>query len=146
MFYNQTALLLLTSASILAVMYVVTSPYRLAKYTLASSVKILITASYVKAKASFCASAVNAPSFLDKHERKLAFALLKHGFVHCLGSDSHNMSERAPDFTAAKAVVKEAGLEDMWKRAEDIMEKILTNQPLEIERGKPIKKCLGIYR
>ena len=93
-----------------------------------------------------CLIQVNAPSFLDKRERKLAFALLKHGFVHCLGSDSHNMSERAPDFTAAKAVVKEAGLEDMWKRAEDIMEKILTNQPLEIERGKPIKKCLGIYR
>ena len=93
-----------------------------------------------------CLIQVNAPSFLDKRERKLAFALLKHGFVHCLGSDSHNMSERAPDFTAAQAVVKEAGLEDMWKRAEDIMEKILTNQPLEIERGKPIKKCLGIYR
>ena len=93
-----------------------------------------------------CLIQVNAPSFLNKREKKLAFALLKHGFVHCLGTDSHDMGVRAPDFTLAKAEVEKAGLLDAWKRAEGIMEDVLADRQVCVEQGKPIKKCLGIYR
>ena len=53
-----------------------------------------------------CLIQVNAPAFLNKREKKLAFALLKHGFVHCLGTDSHNMDNRSPDMLTAKTAVE----------------------------------------
>ena len=93
-----------------------------------------------------CLIQVNVPSFLDKREKRLAFALLKHGFVHCLGTDSHDMDGRAPKVTAAKAEVEKTGLLDAWMRAEKIMEDVLANREVCIEQGKTIKKCLGIYR
>jgi protein-tyrosine phosphatase len=93
-----------------------------------------------------CLIQVNAPSFLDKREKRLAFALLKHGFVHCLGTDSHDMDGRAPNVTVAKAEVENAGLLDAWTRAEKIMEDVLANKEVCIEPGKTIKKCLGTYR
>ena len=92
-----------------------------------------------------CLIQVNAPAFLDKREKKLAFTLLKRGFVHCLGTDSHNMSERAPNFTAAKEAVKKAGLEEMWLRAENTMKDVLADRQVCVERGKPIKKFFGFY-
>ena len=93
-----------------------------------------------------CLIQVNAPSFLNKRERKLAFALLKHGFVHCLGTDSHDMGVRAPDFTTAKEVVKKAGYLAEWERAEKITDDLFAGRQVCIECGKPIKKCFGFYR
>ena len=93
-----------------------------------------------------CLIQVNAPAFLDKREKKLAFALLKHGFVHCLGTDAHDVKDRAPDFTAAKNAVEQAGYSTMWQRAEDIMERVLADRQVCVEYGKPIKKFLGFYR
>jgi tyrosine-protein phosphatase YwqE len=92
-----------------------------------------------------CLIQVNAPSFLDRKEKKLAFALLKNGFVHCIGTDAHNMAERAPNITKAKEAVKNAGLEEMWQRAENIMEDVLADRQVCVEQGKPIKKCFGFY-
>ena len=93
-----------------------------------------------------CLIQVNAPSFLNKRERKLAFALLKHGFVHCLGTDSHDMGVRAPDFTTAKEVVEKAGYLAEWERAEKITDDLFAGRQVCIECGKPIKKCFGFYR
>ena len=92
-----------------------------------------------------CLIQVNAPSFLNRREKKFAFALLKNGFVHCIGTDAHNMEDRAPDFNAGKEVVKKAGLEAMWQRAENIMEDVLANRQVSVEPGKPIKKCFWFY-
>jgi protein-tyrosine phosphatase len=93
-----------------------------------------------------CLIQVNVHSFLDKREGKIAFALLKHGFVHCLGTDSHDMEGRSPDFTAAKAEVERRGLLDEWTRAEGTMEDVLANKQVSIEWCAPIKKVLWMYR
>ena len=93
-----------------------------------------------------CLIQVNTASFFNKHEKKLAFAMLKHGFVHCLGTDAHDMSMRAPDFTAAKAEVEKAGLLDAWTRAEEWMEDVLADRQVCVEYAKPIKKWFGMYR
>ena len=43
-----------------------------------------------------------------KEDKKFAFSLLKHGFVHCIGTDAHNMDNRAPDLLQAKETVEKA--------------------------------------
>ena len=93
-----------------------------------------------------CLIQVNASSFLDKREKKLAFALLKHGFVHCIGTDAHDMERRAPELNAAKTELEKAGLLDAWKRAEEIMQDVLADEQVAVEQGKPIKKFLWMYR
>lgn len=92
-----------------------------------------------------CLIQVNAPAFLDKREKKLAFAMLKRGFVHCIGSDAHDLEGRASDFPAAKAAVERAGYADAWKRAEEIMTDVLVNKPVHVDGGKPLKKVFGLY-
>jgi protein-tyrosine phosphatase len=93
-----------------------------------------------------CLIQVNAPAFLDKREKKLAFALLKHGFVHCLGTDAHDMDMRAPDMLTAKEVVEQAGYADAWQRAEDIMKDVIEGRQVRVECGLPVKKIFGMYR
>jgi tyrosine-protein phosphatase YwqE len=93
-----------------------------------------------------CLIQVNVGSFLDKRERKLAFAILKHGFVHCLGTDAHDLEHRNPDFMAAKLAVEKAGCQAAWENAEKIMHSILNNEEVIPEMGKPIKKLFGCYR
>jgi len=93
-----------------------------------------------------CLVQVNAPAFLERREKKLAFALLKHGFVHCIGTDAHDMDVRAPKYAAAKAAVEKAGYAAAWKRAEDIMEKVIAGEQVVPEVGTAVKKFLGTYR
>ena len=92
-----------------------------------------------------CLIQVNAPAFLDRHEKKLAFALLKHGFVHCIGSDAHDMQTRSPNMSTAKDAIIKAGYEEAWARAENIMEDVVCGKQVRVENGKPIKKVLGMY-
>jgi len=92
-----------------------------------------------------CLIQVNAPSFLDKREKRLAFALLKHGFVHCIGTDAHDMQMRAPDLLTAKNAVIKAGYETAWTRAMAIMRDVIEGRQVRVENGKPIKKCFGRY-
>lgn len=93
-----------------------------------------------------CLIQVNAPAFLDKREKKLAFALLKHGFVHCLGTDAHNMDSRPPELLSAKDAVEKAGYVAAWERAENIMKDVIEGRQVRVECGLPVKKFLGFYR
>ena len=92
-----------------------------------------------------CLIQVNASSFMDRREKKLAFALLKHGMVHCIGSDAHNMEGRAPNLTEAKETLEKAGYLSAWERAENIMKDVLAGRQVCVEIGKLIKKFLGSY-
>lgn len=91
-----------------------------------------------------CLIQVNATSFLSKQDRKIALALLKHGYMHCIGSDAHDMTQRAPDWTAQEFFHKEGYMEE-WKRAQEIMQKVVAGEQVCVETGKPIKKFLGKY-
>ena len=91
-----------------------------------------------------CLLQVNTGAFLDKKTKGFALAMLKHGLVHCLGTDTHNSEERAPDYEQAKRVVEEAGLQSEWAKAQLDMRKILDGE-LVIPAFTPVKKFLKWY-
>ena len=91
-----------------------------------------------------CLIQVNLSSFADKRAKKLAYAMLKHGYVHCLGTDTHDMGVRAPDWSVKEKLLSE-GYSSQWERAQSIMEKVVTGEHVRVELGKPIRKFFGKY-
>lgn len=91
-----------------------------------------------------CLVQVNTRAFLDKRTKRFAFALLKNGLVHCLGTDTHSPLMRAPDYAAAREAVEAAGYAKEWKRAQLHMRKLFDNESIRITY-KPVKKFLGLY-
>lgn len=91
-----------------------------------------------------CLIQINAHSFFDKRERKMALAMLKHGYMHCIGTDAHDMTQRSPDWSVQEFFYKE-GYTEAWKRAQEIMGKVVVGEQVCVERGKPIKTFLGKY-
>ena len=83
-------------------------------------------------------------SFSAKKNIKIALAILKHGYMHCIGTDAHDMTQRAPDWSAQEFFY-EAGYTEEWKRAQEIMRKVIAGEHVRVEAGKPIKKFLGKY-
>lgn len=92
-----------------------------------------------------CLLQVNAQSFLEKRERKLAFALVKHGLAHCVGSDTHDTEGRAPNFERAKKYLEKAGYSTWWESTQENMKTVLQGGHVRIECGKPIKKRFWKY-
>ncbi len=92
-----------------------------------------------------CLLQVNTYSFFDKREKKLAYALVKHGLAHCIGTDTHDMSMRAPNMERAKKRLQKAGYSTWWEGAQENMEKVLRGEQVRVERAKPIKKFFGKY-
>ena len=92
-----------------------------------------------------CLLQVNASAFEMKKEKSLAFALLKRGWIHCLGTDTHDMSTRKPDFSVAKSTMEEAGFGESWDRIQATMQAILRGEEIKPQADKPIKKFLGKY-
>ena len=92
-----------------------------------------------------CLLQVNTQAFLKKEDSAMAFALLEHGLVHCLGTDTHNMQERPPEYTAAKEAIEEAGLYDRFEKIQENMLALLEDKPITVEKAKPVKKFLGLY-
>lgn len=94
-----------------------------------------------------CLIQVNTSAFLNKREKSFAFALLKRGLVHCIGSDSHDTELRAPNWTEAKQAVETAGFAAEWENAQENMRRILNNEEVVFNLdAPPIKKFFGKYR
>jgi protein-tyrosine phosphatase len=55
---------------------------------------------------------VNAPFFADLRTRRSALKLLKNHSIHFLGSDCHNLTDRAPRLEEAEAVIRKKMGED----------------------------------
>lgn len=49
---------------------------------------------------------VNASFFIDSNTRRLALKMLKKGKIHLLGSDCHDLSDRAPNLGEALAIIQ----------------------------------------
>ena len=49
----------------------------------------------------------NAEFFLEKRTRRMALRMLRDGYIHVLGSDCHNLTDRAPEWTAALDIIRE---------------------------------------
>lgn len=92
-----------------------------------------------------CLLQVNTQAFLKKEDSAMAFALLEHGLVHCLGTDTHNMRERAPKYAAAKEAIEEAGFYDRFERIQENMLLLLEDKPIKTEKSKPVKKFFKLY-
>ncbi len=92
-----------------------------------------------------CLIQVNTGAFLEKHTRKLAFALLKHGLVHSFGTDAHNETDRAPDYERAKELVEKKGFGKEWNRVQTRMRQILSGERVE-NVCDPIKKIFWWYK
>lgn len=92
-----------------------------------------------------CLIQINTQAFLNKKDKKLAYALLKKGMVHCLGTDTHDLDSRAPIYTEAKNAVEKAGFEAEWSMIQENMQKILANEETIVSPPKPLKKFFGKY-
>ena len=92
-----------------------------------------------------CLIQVNASAFLDKRTKKFVFALLNHGLVHCLGTDTHDAEDRAPDYAQAKQALERAGFGQKFEQIQENMRCILENQALELPAHTRMKKILGWY-
>ena len=93
-----------------------------------------------------CLIQVNAQSFLDKKTKNFAFALVKHGLVHCIGSDSHDMDTRKPCLIAARAAFEQAGYIAEWEKIQENMKKVLANEEVDVSGYGMVKKFFGKYK
>lgn len=92
-----------------------------------------------------CLLQANTGAFCDPRTKGLAFALLKHGFVDCLGTDTHNMDDRPPDYLSAKKAIEAEGLAESFERIQENMRLLLDDKPVITERRAPVKKLFGVY-
>ncbi len=92
-----------------------------------------------------CLLQVNTRSFLEGRSKKLSYALLKHGLVHCIGTDCHDMDGRAPNYQEAKETLIKAGYSAEWKSIQDNMKKVIAGEQVCVEDKKPVKKFFGKY-
>ena len=91
-----------------------------------------------------CYIQISTSAFLRKSTKKFAFAALKRGLVHCLGTDTHNAENRAPDYAAAKRAVYDKGCGEQWEQAQKLMERILSGETPHVAYI-PLRKKWGFY-
>lgn len=93
-----------------------------------------------------CLLQVNASAFCDKDSSGFAFAALKHNLVHCLGSDCHNVTNRAPDLKRAEEAIAQAGYADRLEEIGRIMKCVTEDRSVKCAAATPVKKFFNRYR
>ena len=64
----------------------------------------------------------NADAFVYRHTRKLAFELLDSDLLHFLGTDCHNITDRAPNMDEARKAIEKKFSPRAWNNlTEDCM-------------------------
>jgi len=84
-------------------------------------------------------------AFLQKKLAPLAFAMLKKGLVHCLGTDTHNLEKRAPDYMQAKTVIYKRGYGKEFEKIQERMYLMLKNERVFVSEDKTVKKFFWTY-
>ena len=72
----------------------------------------------------------NAEFFIDSKMRKLALKLLKNNDINIIGSDCHNLTDRAPNISAAQQIILSAVGEECIKQVNQTENKILSKLKL----------------
>lgn len=93
-----------------------------------------------------CLLQANASAFGDKESRGFVFAALRHNLVHCVASDCHNTSDRAPDLQTAKKAIETAGYAEKWQEIEEIAKNIAADRPVKSGAPSRMKKFFKKYR
>lgn len=79
---------------------------------------------------SGCLIQINCDSLLDDRLYPLVRALLLHGQVHCIGSDTHNLSSRPPKYAdAVHKIISDFGT-DFSDALQNNMRNILADSPV----------------
>lgn len=91
-----------------------------------------------------CYVQLSTGAFLAKSTKKFAFTALKKGLVHCLGTDTHDADNRAPDYALAKQAVYKAGYGAQWERVQKCMQRILQGETPHVAYI-PMRRKWGIY-
>lgn len=90
-----------------------------------------------------CLLQVNTETFLNKETKNFAFAMLKKGLVHCLGTDMHGAEDRKCDYALAKAAI-EAEDAFAFECVQDIMQGVLNGETVRPEVGI-MRRFMGKY-
>lgn len=93
-----------------------------------------------------CLLQANTSAFLDKKSSGLVFAAMRHNLVHCIATDCHNMSDRAPDYMQALQSIKRAGLTKKLEKIEENMQNIFLDRKVEKGCYTHIKKFFSWYK
>ncbi len=91
-----------------------------------------------------CLIQVNTSAFLHKSTRRLALALMKHGLVHCMGTDAHDTKHRSPNYAAAKEYIRKKKRVDELTNVQWCMKKILAGEALRTPYSE-VKKWGKFY-
>lgn len=68
---------------------------------------------------------VNAGYFLDEKKVKAAVRNLKQGKIHLIGTDCHNLAERAPNLGPARRVIRSYGVEGEFRKLHENAARLL---------------------
>lgn len=90
-----------------------------------------------------CIIQCNTNSFLCKKTATLAFKLLKRFQVHCLGTDTHNVTERPPRYQeAVELITKKAGIKYL-DFLQSNMSNILLDQDFDLPITLPVRRLFA---
>lgn len=92
-----------------------------------------------------CLLQVNAEAFYEKRTKPLAMAMLKRGFVHCIGTDMHDTKERAANYDKAIEEIKRENLFADFEETQRWMADILKNKKIKVYSEPPIRRFFHKY-
>lgn len=94
-----------------------------------------------------CYAQVNATSIVKhKNAQKLIFLLMKHGMVHCMGSDTHSMEKRPPMMQDAMNLIeKKMGSEYLKNLEKNGLDLVTKGKLVKRNFLKPIRSIFGYY-
>ncbi len=92
-----------------------------------------------------CLFQVNTKAFIFEKTRNMAFTMLKKGFISCLGTDTHNVTDRAPDFAQAKELIVEMGEGERLRKIFGVMKDILDGKEVKLPVYQPMRKFFNKY-
>lgn len=76
-------------------------------------------------------------SFLCRHgTRKAALKMLSDGMIHFLGTDCHNMTDRAPNMASALKLIRHRLGEDFLDRLERMEERLWNESKITMDSGR----------
>jgi protein-tyrosine phosphatase len=94
-----------------------------------------------------CAIQINCNSFLSDDTYPLVRAIIEHGQAHVLGSDTHNMTKRPPNYKKATEKIEADFGREVLDNLQGNMAEILDGGHINTSCGTPIKKrLLGGYK
>lgn len=93
-----------------------------------------------------CLIQVNSASVIKSRDGDLVSAMLKHGQVHLLGSDCHNIDSRPPIIKRAFEIINERYGDECVERIFHISNCVIAQEYIRPKSGGCIKKGLFKYR